>query len=551
VHSRRQRKPGDLPLAGRAVQFSLQIRRFFCDNAGCTKRTFAEQVPSLLPFHARRTVRQTELLTEQAFALGGEAGARTLDKMGVTVSPDTLLRLISKTPLPLYETPRVLGVDDWAFRKGRTYGTILVDLEKRQVVDLLPERSAESLATWLRSHPGVEIVSRDRASCYAEGIQRGAPHAQQVADRWHLLKNLNEHLSAFFARRTDLLGQLTPSSSKKVGAEASPELTSAAGAPRTVVEEQKNTEIASIVNELTPQLKPITTSLPSSRKRLHFEQIKELYGQGYSERSIARALGVSRNTVKKYLGYEESPRYSQRAKRPSLLDPYKTYLSGRWKEGCRNGQQLYGEIKEQGYRGKWGIVRIFLAEQHTRFASANSTGVKPVAIGELRTEQQQEPRQNQARKGRKWKLSQAQTVLAARRLLSPKQAAWLLVKAPASLEGREQELVTQLQNLQTQLAQLYTLSQQFVAMVKNKAVEGQVAAQLEDWLTKADKLNNRELNRFANGIRRDKAAVVAGLSSEWSNGQVEGQVNRLKMLKRQTYGRAGFALLKARVLRAA
>jgi transposase len=157
VHSRRQRKPSDLPLAGRNVQFSLQIRRFFCDNAGCAKRTFAEQVPSLLPFRARRTVRQTELLTEQAFALGGEAGARTLAKMGVTVSPDTLLRLISKTPLPLHETPRVLGVDDWAFRKGRTYGTILVDLEKRQVVDLLPERSAESLATWLRARPGIPL----------------------------------------------------------------------------------------------------------------------------------------------------------------------------------------------------------------------------------------------------------------------------------------------------------------------------------------------------------------------------------------------------------
>ena len=194
IHSHYVRHPADLPLAGQLVRIHLNVRRFFCDNTVCARRTFAEQVPVLLQRKARRTTRQYLFLKEQAFALGGEPGSRLASKQGVKVSGSSLLRIIRKTPVPEYPTPRILGVDDWSYRRGVEFGTILVDLEQHCPVDLLCDRKAETFAKWLEEHPGVEIVSRDRASSYADGVRRGAPQAMQVADKFHLAKNLGNHL---------------------------------------------------------------------------------------------------------------------------------------------------------------------------------------------------------------------------------------------------------------------------------------------------------------------------------------------------------------------
>ena len=200
------RHPADLPCGGRAIQLNLTVPRFFCDNEACSRRTFSAAFPNILRPYARCTDR---LISQQqvASAVGGEAGCRLLNSLSMPTSADTLIRLVRAAPEPAVTTPRVLGVDDWAKRKGQSYGTILVDLEKQVVVDLLDERSAESFSNWLGEHPGVEIITRDRGADYKEGATRGAPDALQIADRFHLLQNVADTLKRMLTQRTNELRQ--------------------------------------------------------------------------------------------------------------------------------------------------------------------------------------------------------------------------------------------------------------------------------------------------------------------------------------------------------
>lgn len=204
VHSRYRRTLADLPWQEIPARLMLWSRRFFCDTASCPRRIFTERLPGIVAPHARRTDRLGDWLRHIAFALGGEPGARLLRQLGVTVCGDTLLARIRADLSPAQPTPRVLSVDDFAFRRGRTYGSILVDLERHRVVDLLPDRSGGGLATWLRAHPGVHIISRDRSGEYADGARLGAPQALQVADRFHLLRNLRDVVLRVFKRHTHL-----------------------------------------------------------------------------------------------------------------------------------------------------------------------------------------------------------------------------------------------------------------------------------------------------------------------------------------------------------
>lgn len=334
IHSRYTRLLADLPWMGWAVQLELHTRRFFCQNRECPRQIFTERLPSVVEPYARRTMRLTDVFTLIGFALGGEAGKRLVAGMGLSSSPDTLLRLIRAQVDQQVPTPRILGVDDFSFCKRRTYGTILIDLEKRIPIDILPDREAATLETWLKAHTGVEIISRDRGGPYAEGARAGAPDAQQVADRFHLLVNLSEALKPFFNRKQESLKALIEKP------------------PETFSEEEEKKLEAWYVGHSTYTKKQQERSDAYQQERVErYYKVHEMRAQGAELTLIAHQLGISRTTVNTYLKLKHPPARKTGKRSGSVIDPYKEYLVKRWNDGVRNAQQVYREIKAMGYTG--------------------------------------------------------------------------------------------------------------------------------------------------------------------------------------------------------
>ncbi|WP_306371932.1 ISL3 family transposase [Nocardia sp. CC216A] len=342
VHSRYGRRLSDAAITGREVVIRLRVRRLFCDNSDCGRRTFAEQVPMLAARYARRTAVLQRLLCAVALALGGRPGARMTRHLAATVSRMTLLRQIRTLPDPELATPRVLGVDDFALRRGHHYGTILIDIETRRPVDVLDDRTAATLVAWLRAHPGVEIVCRDRAGAYAEGIADGAPDAVQVADRWHIWHNLGEAVERVVARYRNHLDTLTDTEG-----DTDPESTD-------------RQEIPIIPEAVAPADR---TDKWAVRTRERYATVHALLADGVSLRSVGTQLGLARGTVRRFaraVTVEELLVNTGTGQRRSLLEEFKPYLHQRWNEGCTNATELFHEIKARGFRGGPKIVMNYL-----------------------------------------------------------------------------------------------------------------------------------------------------------------------------------------------
>jgi transposase len=421
----------------------------------------------------------------------------------------TLLRLVRAAPLPPFDTPRVLGVDDWAFRRGQRYGTILVDLERRRPVDLLPDRSGSGLATWLREHPGVEIISRDRAGAYADGARQGAPAAIQVADRFHLSANVGELLERVLASQRTALHQGAAAVDLALAEATPPETEARLAAPATPPGQTRAQE---------------EQQARRAQRLARYEAVLALHQQGYSQVAISKQVGLGRKTVRRYLRSDAFPEHAPSALRPTSLAPYDRYLRTRWAEGCHNAHQLWQEIRSQGFPGQAAVVRQYLARWRPQPG-------RPGRPSRQAAESDRSPRR---------------PAPLPTRVLSPRQARWLLLRAWDALTPEEQLYRTALLDENPAIREAQHLAADYGALLRAKDHPA-----LATWFERAEASALPEIRSFATGLRRDQAAVEAAITSVWSNGQTEGQVNRLKALKRQMFGRAKLDLLRKRFLYAA
>jgi len=481
VHSTYQRTPMDLPWCGCATRLIIRARRFRCQNPDCPRRIFTEPFPGFLARYAHCTERAKQQLRQLAIGQGGEAGARAAQSVGLPRRGDTLLRLIMATPCPR-PTPCVLGIDDVALRKGQHYATQFYDLMRHQPVDLLEEREAATVANWLRAHPGVRIIVRDRAPAYAKGAREGAPEAMQVADRWHLLHDAGQALDELQRQR------------RKEGSAAFQHPAASQDALKVPPEGWQ---------ALFRGEGPADHKAQWRLARLErWERVRQMRAEGRSMAGIAQALGIAESTVKKDLRANLPPADQCYPHCPRKLSPFIEYLRRRWEAGCHKASQLRREIQAQGYPGTAWTVRMAVA-------------------GWRRFDAPKRP---------------AQT----------RHVRWLLLRDPSRLKDEERKTLAQVLGADELLARGHRLLQRFREVVAERDVVG-----MQQWLIAAKGSALASFEALANGIQDDIAAVQAGLVLPWSNGPLEGQNNKFKLIKRQGYGRAKINLLKQRELLAA
>ncbi len=485
------------------MRLSLKVRRLRCSERHCPRKIFAERLPSVVEPYARKTTRLREVLLLVGFALGGEAGARLAGRLGMKASPSTLLRGLHGAALPPVLLPEVVGVDDFALLKGRRYGTIVVDLERHRPIDLLEGRSAETLAAWLKQHPDLRVVSRDRSTEYERAIEQGAPQAVEVLDRWHLLKNLRQSTERILEGNHTAISRITLTDRAEVDEREA--LMEHTPAPRSSKEE-------------------VASAAYRDRRLARYRKVKKLREQGMSMLAICRALGMSRGAVRRYVHADAFPEHRRPPPPESILDPFKPYLAKRWQEGCHVAMQLWREIREQGYPGAQGRVLQWARQRRLEPA--------PTTPGRYLSSMRKKTSGSVSRK--------------AARPLSSRRLAWMMVGDTEDLSEAERDALERAIEACPDVAATYPLVRRFAEMVRSREAE-----EFGAWLGNALSCGVKGFETFAMGLRREKSAVEAALRLPYSNGQTEGQVNRLKMIKRQMYGRASFGLLRRRFLGAA
>jgi transposase len=456
VHGYHERTAADVPVDGRRVVVKVRARRLRCPVLGCTVQTFREQVPGVLERYQRRISRLTAQLSTVARELAGRASARLLPALGIGASRHTALRVLLKIPLPEAAVPRVLGIDDFALRRGLVYATVLIDAVTGRRVDVVPGRSTGAAEGWLRDHPGVEVLCRDGSGAYGEAARRALPSAVQVGDRWHLWHLLAE------AARKEVLAH------------------SACWAKGTPLQEGKRAE--------------------TTRER--WQQVRDLREKGAGLLECSRRLGVTLNTVKRYDRASEPERLQRVPKyRPTLVDPYRDYLrKRRAEEPDVPVQHLLREIRERGYPGSSNLL------------------VRYINQGRLDGDHPH---------------------------LSPRRAARILLTRPDRLTGGQQETLTRIAAACPEMTALASLICDFAALLV--PAEGN-AGRLEEWITAARAADLPHVHAFTRGLDLDIQAATAAPTMPFHNGRTEGVNTKTKMIKRQMYGRAGFTLLRHRIL---
>jgi transposase len=474
-----------------------------CHTSDCLRSIFTERLPELVESYARMTNRLRQWIEAIGRAASGEVGARLAQHLGMYVSPTTILRRLMALLTPPVGTVSILGIDDWSFRRGRKFGTILVDLTTHAVIDLLPDRETETAAAWMRLHPEIEIVSRDRGGDYAAAARAGAPQATQCADRFHLAKNLTEIVEEILARCRAEIRQVSK--------------------PAEATHEQPDSE--NIQEAFIPFSGGAVPDPPAGSAHLahhaersdRYQQLVELRNAGLTTKEIARRLDMTERTVRNWLKRGipyASP--ESRCKEGKRIDPYMAYMTNRWNQGEHNGLTLFRELQTQGYKGSPRTIYRFLEILRGYPASLQGRAEHAQTLPEAPLQQ-----------------------------FAAHQAVWLFVREYSDLDETEQAELAAICQASCTANTVYELTQDFMSMLRHR--EGKL---LDIWLENVRNSKICELQRMVRSIEKDKAAVLAGLTLPHSNGVVEGKVHKLKFLKRMGYGRASFALLRQRVLHA-
>jgi transposase len=477
-HSRYVRRLQDLPVQGVTVALNVKVDRWRCRNRVCERKTFSDLLSRIARPFARRTRRVSALAHLIGHAAGGRPAERLMTRLGLPQSDDTILRQLKRHEAERSEARpvRVAGIDDWSWRKGSSYGTIVVDLERREALDVLADRSAASTAEWLRGHPEVEIVSRDRAGLYADGACRGAPKARQVADRFHLLQNLRQTIEQQLSRAPRPTRQ-------PATADANSYPPMAAGC-RGHGQQPALAEHRQLTQE----------GRRAARKSM-FDRVKVLQVAGNGIRAIIRETGFNWRTVAKWVPLDELPERNVMAPKPTTPRKFQTHLSRRWAEGCTTSRDLLPEIKCLGYTGSLSqLERLLTQWRHTGHAMA--VDAPAAATGIL-----SDPTTGQ--------------------LVSPIVAAALCIKPPGLLTEPQAARVNTFKTMSAEFAAMRGLAMRFRGILR-----GNDTGKLDIWLHDADRSGLYGIRRLARSSRQDLAAIRNAITEIWSSGQAEGQINR-------------------------
>jgi transposase len=467
IHGHYRRTVADLPCAGRTVILALTVRKFVCSTPACPRKIFTERLPGLVQPYGRMTSRLNALLQVLGLGGGGQLGTRLAERLGITTSPSSLLRILMQLRASRMHAVRVLGVDDWSWKKRRRYGTILVDLERHQIIDLLQDRERSTFAAWLHQHPTVQVISRDRATDYAAAAREAAPQARQVADRYHLVHNLADALELFLARcRTEI---------RRASQERLPE-----DEPLPEVSLPSLPPTAHLWRPQPTQRAERAYHAHRAEREDRYRQISALRAQGMMQTEIARRVGISTYQVRTWLKQGGAPVHRREGAHRSLFDPYASYVLDRWQAGVRDGKQLYAEIQQLGFAGSLRLVYTFL--QTLRDTRRPYTAVVPSSPAER---------------------------------FSAHHAVWLFIRDPNTLTAREQEQLALIRAASAEAETAYGLVRDFLTIVHQR--EG---ARLDSWIQAAQASQIPELQQFVAGILKDKAAVVAGLTLAHNNDHV-------------------------------
>jgi len=484
-HGWYQRHPQDLPCIGDNTRLQLTVRRFRCANHACPQKTFVEQFPDWLPRYARRTDRLTELVRDIGFEVSAESARRIFAHMRVVASGDTVLRVVKRTIITTDEALRVVGLDDWAIRKGHRYGSMIVNHETGRVIELVKGRASEDIQPWFTAHPQIEIVTRDRSGDYRRGLDAAAPQALQIADRFHLLMNLRQL------------------------------------AQRVAADAYNDLKALPIPDDLRSKC-PVFARTPSEQKRKAavrqqrldlYNTVQRLKADGVSPTNIGLHLHKNYYTIRHYYEAESFPERMPGRTPHSVLSPYVDYLDQRFEAGCRSPSQLFREAQQQGYPGSISVVGSWLRAK--RILAGEQAITVPLDMA----------------------ITSSSAILPSNYKLS-----WLLVLDPETLQDDDQKMLAHVRHNEA-IAQFCDLAQDFRTLLRDRDVNA-----FDTWLTTADASPLKLVRDFSEGLRAEYSFIRAALEHEWSNGHTEGQVNRLKFIKRQMYGRASFELLRQKVL---